>query len=220
MKLDSIEDLDDTAAYMDFAEKAYNENKDNPLGSYFGMEWIRYASCDKIDSLLSSAPEALKNSPKTKHYIASAQLRDNTAPGKEYTDFDGETTDGAPTKLSAFVTPGSYTLVDFWASWCPYCIKEIPDLAAFAEKWKDAGLKVVGVAVRDVPEDTKSSVSKHNITWPVIYNTQRRPYEIYGFAGIPHHMLIGPDGKIISRGENIQQLNARMEEITSQKPAE
>jgi len=212
--LDSIENLDDMPAYIDFVEKAYNDNKDNPLGSYFGIEWIKYADLAQVDSILADAPEALKNSPKTKYYHNFAKLRDNTAPGKQFVDFEGETADGKPTTLSANIIPGTYTIVDFWASWCPYCIKEIPQLAALEEKLKDKNVRIVGVAVRDVPDDSQAAVKKHNINWTVIYNTQRRPYDIYGFSGIPHHLLIGPDGKIISRGESVQQIETRLNNLT------
>ena len=41
------------------------------------------------------------------------------------------------------------------------------------------------------PEDTKAMVKKRDISWPVLYNTQKVPYDIYGFTGIPHLMLIG-----------------------------
>lgn len=216
-QLDSIEDLDDMPTYLDFVKKAYNENKNNPLGSYFGIEWIKYADLQEIDSLLNEASESLKNSPKTRHYVDFARLRDTTSPGKKFVDFEGECADGKPTTLAAFVKPGAYTLIDFWASWCPYCIKEIPDLSALNEKWKERGLNIVGVAVRDVPEDSKAAVNKHNITWPVMLNTQRRPYDIYGFSGIPHHILIGPDGEIISRGESVAQIEARLESLLNQE---
>lgn len=208
--LDSIENLDDMSVYLDFVKKTYAENKDNPIGSYFGMEWIKYAEIHQIDSLLAEASEELKNSPKTKHYVDFARLRDATSPGKHYVDLEGETADGKAIKLSSLIEPGKYTLVDFWASWCPYCIKELPQLAALGEEWKDSGLRIVGVAVRDVPDDSKAAINKHNITWPVIFNTQRRPYDIYGFSGIPHHMLIDPDGIIVSRGESLDQINKRL----------
>ena len=210
-RLDSIENLDDVEAYVDFVEKSYNDNKDNPIGSYFGIEWLKYADYDKIDSILSKAPEALRESPKTNYYKNFAKLRAATAPGQPYIDFEGETLDGANINFSSLVKPGVYTLVDFWASWCPYCIKELPDIASLYEKWKGNGLEIVGVAVRDTPDDSKAAVNKHNITWPVILNTQRKPYDIYGFSGIPHHMLIGPDGKIVSRDESISQIDARLQ---------
>ena len=211
--LDSLENLDDADAYVEFVEKSYNDNKKNPIGSYFGIEWLKYGDDNKVDSLLAEAPVNLKESSKAKYYQNFAKLRAATAPGQPFVDFEGETIDGVNTKFSSFVKPGVFTLVDFWASWCPYCIKELPEMSALYERWKDKGLEIVGVAVRDTPDDSKAAVNKHNITWPVILNTQRRPYDIYGFSGIPHHMLIGPDGKIISRDESLQQIDARLKTV-------
>lgn len=211
--LDSIEDLDDTPAYVEFARDAYNDNQDNPIGSYFGVEWIRFADRKTSDSLLVSAPSALRESPKTQRYLQLAALRDATAPGKMYSDLDGEDANGNPVLLSAYVTPGKYILVDFWASWCPYCIKEMPDLVSLYNDFSPVGLEIVGVAVRDSVDDSKAAIYKHNISWPVIFNTQRRPYDVYGFSGIPHHMLIDPEGIIISRGENVAQIRERLENL-------
>jgi hypothetical protein len=67
--------------------------------------------------------------------------------------------------------------------------------------------------VRDKAEDTKASVEKHGLKWNVMYNAERIPYNIYGFTGIPHLMLLGPDGVIISRGESTKQLATRLEAI-------
>lgn len=209
--LDSLEEVEDVDNYIAFAEKSYNENKNNPIGSYFGIEWLKYADYNKVDSMLAKAPASLRDSSKSKYYQNFAKLRAETAPGQPFVDFEGETLDGVNTKFSSLVKPGVYTLVDFWASWCPYCIKELPEVAALYEKWKDNGLEIVGVAVRDTPDDSKAAVNKHNITWPVLLNTQRRPYDIYGFSGIPHHILIGPDGKIVSRDESMAQIDARLQ---------
>lgn len=212
-QLDSVEQYDDMPLYLEFVEKSYNDNKDNPIGSYFGIEWLKYADPEKVDSFMNLAPADLKNSPKAGKYCEVAKIRALTAPGSEYTDFDGEDALGGTLRLSDYVKPGNFTVIDFWASWCPYCIKELPDLKSFYEKWKDNGVEIVGVAVRDLPEDTRAAVNKHSIEWPVIYNVQRKPYDIYGFSGIPHHILIGPDGKIISRGENISQIEERIKNL-------
>ena len=47
----------------------------------------------------------------------------------------------------------------------------------------------------------------------MVYNTQRTPYDLYGFTGIPHHMLIGPDGTILSRGESLAQIEQMLEQV-------
>ncbi len=210
LDLDSVDNLDDMSLYLDFVRKAYDAHRTDPIGSYLGMEFIKYADLPQIDSLLSTAPENLAASSKTKHYRDIAELRAATAPGQPYVDFEGETETGKPLPLSKLVNKDGFTLVDFWASWCPYCIKELPALAALQEKYPEPQLKIVGVAVRDLPEDTKGAIGKHGISWPVIYNTQRKPYEIYGFTGIPHHILIAPDGTIVSRGESVAQIANRL----------
>lgn len=211
-RLDSIEDTNDMAIYTDEVERQYNENKDNVLATYFGIEWLKYADPEKVDSMLAEAPKSLRESRRADHYIKFARLRAATSPGKPYADFAGEDAQGKPLALSSVVNPGRWTLVDFWASWCPYCIKELPELKELHAEWNSKGLDIVGVAVRDTPEDTRNSVAKHSIPWTVVYNTERRPYDVYGFSGIPHLMLIGPDGNIVSRGETPAKIAERLEE--------
>lgn len=210
LQLDSVDNLDDLNKYVEFVETQYNQNKDNVIGDYLGVEWLKFAEPAKVDSLLALTSESFRNSKRAMYYTEVAHKRAATAPGQKYTDFDGEASNGTPLKFSSLATPGKYILVDFWASWCPYCIKELPALAALYDDYRGKGLELVGVAVRDNVDDTKAMVKNKKISWPILYNTQRIPYDIYGFSGIPHHMLIGPDGTIISRGENVEQIRARL----------
>ena len=212
-RLDSIENLDDMDKYVEFVREQYDANADTPVGEYFGVEVLKFGDPEVIDQLLKQAPESFRNAKKVKHYAKFAALRAATSPGKKYVDFSGKDANGAELQLSQLVEPGKYTMVDFWASWCPYCIKELPDLKQLLADYKDKGFNIVGVAVRDLPEDTKASIEKREITWPVMFDTQRVPYDIYGFSGIPHHMLVGPDGVIISRGENAAQIRTRLESL-------
>ena len=209
--MDSVENLDDMDLYIKFAEQQYKTHRDSPFGNYFGLEVIKYADPEKVDSLLKTASPSLRDARRAQRFIHFSNLRKATAPGKPYADFAGEDASGKPIKISRYVTPGKYTIIDFWASWCPYCIKELPEMKEFYTDMKDKGVEIVGVAVRDSLEDTRAAVSKHGLEWPIVYNTGRLPYDIYGFSGIPHHILIGPDGKIISRGESIAAIRKRLE---------
>lgn len=211
--LDSIENLDDMTMYLDYVEKTYNENKDNAIGEYFGIEWLKYAEPQRVDSFLNVAPAGFRDTRRAKHYEEFARHRAQTAPGMKYTDFSGENERGKKMLFSSAITPGHYTLVDFWASWCPYCIKELPEMQQLYADYHDKGFDIVGVAVRDKTEDTEAMVRKHSIPWSVIYNTQRVPYDIYGFSGIPHHMLLDPEGVIVSRGESVAQIRSRLEQL-------
>ncbi len=211
--LDSVENLDDMNKYVDFADNSYAANSDNPIGLYFALEVIKFAEPARVDSILALLPSDFKASKKAVRFIRSAELRRGTAPGSNYTDFSAPDKNGKEVKLSDFITPGHYTIVDFWASWCPWCIKELPRLKEIQAEYGSKGVDIVGVAVRDKIEDTEASVAKHEISWKVMYNAQRVPYDIYGFTGIPHLMLIGPDGKIIARGESAEQTAKRIETL-------
>lgn len=206
---DSIENLGNQEAYLTFVEQTYTDNKENPLGEFFATELSRYRSAAQIDSLLADNP-SLKTSRRISKYREAAVLREATAPGARFTDFSARQPDGSMLALSNWAGKGKYTLVDFWASWCPYCIKDIPALRELQTKYADKGLEIIGVAVRDRAEDTQAAMQKHGVNWPVIFNAERIPYDIYGFTGIPHLMLIGPDGVIISRGESPAQIDGRL----------
>lgn len=218
-RLDSIEDTNDMTLYT---EALLNERKtlgESPISDYLWIEWVKYADPKEINASLADVPQTLRDSRRAQHYLRFARLRAATMAGQPYIDFEGENADGTPVSLSEYVKPGRWTLVDFWASWCPYCIKELPELKEALEKAGGIGLDIVGVAVRDTPEDTRAAVKRFDIPWPVIYNVGRRPYDIYGFSGIPHLMLIGPDGKILSRGETPAQAVDRIEKALASSEA-
>lgn len=204
--------------YVAEAEKIYNENRDNVLGSYFGIEWIKYADPTRVDSLLKTAPASLSECRRARYYINFARLRAQTAPGRPYVDFPGEDASGKPMQFSQTVRPGKFTLVDFMASWCPYCVKDFPALEELYSRYADKGLQIVSVAVRDKPEDTAAAVKRHGIKWDVVYNAQKRPYDIYGFSGIPHYMLIGPDGRIIARSETLSKVAGKIADSIAESP--
>jgi len=88
----------------------------------------------------------------------------------------------------------------------------MPNLKAVYEKYKGDKFELVGVAVWDKREDTEKAVPELGITWPVIYDAQKVPTDIYGINGIPHIILFGPDGKILARelrGEKIGETVAQ-----------
>lgn len=182
-----------------FYKRTYEDNKENNIGYLAFLEYTYEFTSQQFDEILKDAPDRIKKSKRVQKWVQGAKNKENTSVGHKYTDFTIKT-DGGEDVFSTFVGTGDYVLVDFWASWCGPCRKEIPNLKQLLNKYEKKGLRIVGVAVWDKPQDTVEAIHQLGITWPVMFNAQSIPTDIYGILGIPHIMLIGPDGTILARG--------------------
>ncbi|MDE7386701.1 MAG: AhpC/TSA family protein [Muribaculaceae bacterium] len=190
------------------------ENISNPLGYYLFVQQAMSMEADKFKEMLDLNPE-LKNYKRVGKINDNFAAREATSAGKHYTDFEVEY-NGTTTRLSDYVKPGQYTLVDFWASWCGPCKREIEIIKDLYAKYNGRGLDVVGVAVWEEPDQTNAYLAENPLPWNIIVNGQHGPTDIYGINGIPCIILIDPDGNIVARdlmeGELINTVTTAMGE--------
>ena len=212
----TLTEAENEARYADALFKLYQDNKANAIGPWAFCNYLMYKDFTEadIDGLLNEAPAEyalLKRVEKAKN--AARQLI-VTAEGQKFTDFEVLAADGAKQKLSDYVGKGKVTVLDFWASWCPPCRAEIPKLQALKQLYGDK-FDVLGVAVWDNPDDTRKAIEELKITWPVIVGTYKltEPTDLYGVKGIPHIIVFGPDGTILSRGLTGEDLAKKLAEV-------
>lgn len=167
---------------------------------------------EDILALLDKCGDTVKEHPAVVAKKSSLEALLKTSAGKMFTDFTVEY-DGKKTSLSDYVGKGKYVLVDFWASWCGPCRREIPNIASLYKKYKDKGLEVLGVATWDKPEDTMKAMKELNVTWPQIINAQRIGSDAYSISGIPQIILFAPDGKIVARDLRGEELKKMIEDV-------
>lgn len=143
--------------------------------------------------------------------LAAAVIACKGTPGSEepqsgapFIDFAIKQPDGKVASLSDYVGKGKYILVDFWASWCPPCRAEIPNIKAAYEKYKGDKFDVLSVAVWDKVEDTRVAAEELGVVWNQIVDAQKVPTDLYGIEGIPHLILFAPDGSIVTRGNELR----------------
>ena len=168
-------------------------NKDNVLG-LIAVSNLELEDDDEMLELLNSLSDELQAQPQVQSMKKALDASSKTAEGKMFTDFE---VDGV--KFSDFIGKGKYVLVDFWASWCGPCRREMPNLREVYKKYHGDKFDMLSVAVWDKPEDTVKAAKEENIVWKQIINAQRIPTDIYGIQGIPHIILFGPDGTILKR---------------------
>lgn len=193
--------------YAALLDSAMQANSDNALGYMaFLNTGIGGAGAAELREHFKKYPEFARYQ-RSARMLEQAERRDATQPGRKFVDFE-VTYDGKTQKLSDYVGRGHYTLVDFWASWCGPCMKQLPVLKEIYNKYKDDNLQVLGVAVWDKPADSERAIKSHDLPWPNIIDAQSIPSDIYAFTGIPCIILFGPDGTILSRGKQGDELKA------------
>ncbi len=184
-----------------FYLESIHSNGNNALGELALRFYSK--SCDEKewDKLYPTLSDYLKNLENTIESNRLFKAALNTSNGKFFTDFIGKDRNGEEIKFSDYIGKGRYVLVDFWASWCSPCRKIGKDiLLPLYEKYKDDNrFCILGVAIADSRQPTIKAMENDGYKWNQIFDTGRKPAGIYGFNGIPHLMLFAPDGTIIER---------------------
>ena len=192
------------------AEADLKEHSNDAIGlialqTLLGMEDVNVA---KAEALLQQAGDRLRSEESITKMVARLRRVEATQAGAQFVDFEGVDDANKAVRLSDYVGKGHYVLVDFWASWCGPCRREIGHLKKVRDAYTDKGLVILGTVVWDEMEDHLKAMKELEITWPQIFN-KTEATELYGIAGIPQIILFDPAGKIVARdlrGEEINKL--------------
>ena len=95
---------------------------------------------------------------------------------------------------------GKVVILNFWATWCPPCVMEIPHFIDLYKEYKGQGLEVVGVSMdRGGVKVVKSFVKKNEMTYPVVIGNQKVAEDYGGIRGIPTTFVIDHHGYIVKK---------------------
>jgi len=91
---------------------------------------------------------------------------------------------------------GKYVLLNFWATWCPPCIQELPSLNNIHERFRDKGLVVVGISVDEDKQAYQQFLKARGVTFPTARDPEQTVNTRYGTTKFPETYLIDPDGYV------------------------
>lgn len=119
--------------------------------------------------------------------VASGKIE---APGFTLPDLAGK-------KVSLSDFRGKWVVLDFWGSWCGWCVKGFPALKDAYKEYGDK-LVVIGIDCNESEADWREGVKKHELPWINVYNgNDRALYEAYQITGFPTKAIINPEGKLV-----------------------
>jgi thiol-disulfide isomerase/thioredoxin len=102
-------------------------------------------------------------------------------------------------------------LIDFWATWCPPCRAELPNVIATYQKYHSKGFDIIGVSLDEDKAQLLSFIKDHNMTWPQYYDGKKWDNQLamnYGVEIAPTTYLLDGEGKIIGkdlRGDDLKK---------------
>lgn len=191
------------------------DNRDNELPA----KYIK-------DAMYQFSYEELKNAldPKTAYYnhpdVAPAKMLlagyEKRKPGIQFHELSMKDPADKDVTLSQWVGKGNYVLVDFWASWCGPCRKEMPYIITAYEQFHPKGFEVVGVSFDQKKDAWINAIQQMGMQWPQMSDLKGwkcAASDLYGVSSIPSNVLVDPQGKIVAMDLRGEKLLNKLKEI-------
>lgn len=202
------------------AEKAYSyikQNINNLTSAKLLVDFRYELNEEQQNDIVASASEEFKNVPGVQKLIDHLEVLKKVAVGQKFTDFEMADIKGKTHKLSEFVGNGkNIVLLDFWASWCPPCRRDMPNLIDTYKEFKGKGFEIVGISLDSKKEAWEKGIKDLNITWTQLSDLKGWKNDgaaLYGVNSIPHTILVDKDGTIIAKGLHGKEVAEKLREL-------
>jgi len=171
---------------------------------------------DTMTAIIENFSETVKQSDYYKHLAPLYETIKRVSISQPAPEFSMPDPDGNPIELNSF--SGKYVLIDFWASWCAPCRAVNPDLVKIYDKYGNKGFTILGVSVDKDREKWLKAIEQDGLQWTNVSeaNGWNEITDLYGIKAVPQNFLLDPQGIIIDKNIEVQQLDILLEEVLNQ----
>lgn len=200
-------------AFFAEVEKVYYKtvmkNKDNFFGPLSMLSFFSYLTEEQKPWYEEFSDEA-KNSKYGK--MVKKEVCPDTKVGTKTVDFTETNYQGVKQSLSELTKGKRVVLIDFWASWCNPCRKEIPNLKQIYAKHAANGFEIVSVSIDKKEADWKKAVKEEGLQWPNFRDTQDIA-STYAVRFVPTMYIVAADGTILAENLRGEELAKKIDEL-------
>ncbi len=209
-KLDQIDSMENNCI-INFV----NENSSSNVSVYLMYKYLS-GQLDEIvlTDLFGKLDTTLRSSSYYKLFENQLQILRRTGIGQQAIDFSLPDTNGNEIKLSSLY--GKYLLIDFWASWCPSCRQENPNVVRIFKEFSQKGFTILGISLDNNKNSWLKAIEKDGLTWTHISDLEgwnNKAAKLYGIRSIPSNLLINPKGIIVAKNIRGTELEKKLKEL-------
>jgi peroxiredoxin len=203
-------------SFRELSKKTIVENMGNPLGVHIFQAALSSLENNDLEAILAKATPEFLNDGNVKMVKAQLDLSKNVQEGSKCPELKMMTPEGAQISLSEFIGKGNYVLIDFWASWCAPCMRELPNVLDCYNTFHPKGFDIVGVSLDEDAAAWKGAIQKNKIPWHHMSDLagwKSQAVTVFSFSSIPHTVLVDPKGIIVAKNLRGEELKSKLAEL-------